>query len=321
MSDSMLQADKIIKSYGNFRALDEFSFEIPLGKNGRVTGLLGPNGAGKTTFIHSLLGIQNFQSGLITLNIEGKNYQLPDNLLKVKDFIGYMPEKETRMFRTTAMKYVTLFGQLAGLPKKDSKARAFDVLHYVGLEEARYRNMEEFSSGMLQRVKLATALVQDPEILILDEPTAGMDPPGREKMLNLISDLGHNHGKYIIMSTHLLPDVEKTSDYVVVISQGKQVMQGDLKSILERKEGVMPTRIQVSGSTKKFSKILADNGIEITNVSTTDITCLINSEDDDVYMNIFKLAKSQNLNIRQLTSQRLSLEDVFFDVIESSEKI
>ncbi len=171
---------------------------------------------------------------------------------------------------------------------------------------------------MLQRVKLATALVQDPELLILDEPTAGMDPPGREMMLNLISDLGHNHGKYIIMSTHLLPDIEKTSDFVVVISQGKQVMQGDLKVILERKGTIIPFKIQVSGSTKDFAKVLKENNYEISDVSPSEITCMINTTEDELYMRIFKLAKENNMNIRQLTGQRLTLEDVFLDVVDTT---
>ncbi|MHA2362839.1 MAG: ABC transporter ATP-binding protein [Candidatus Hodarchaeales archaeon] len=314
MLNSILSAENVTKYYGKFPALNEFSFEIPNGKKNRVTGLLGPNGAGKTTFIHALLGIHKFQAGIIQL----LEYRLPDDLLSVKDLIGYMPERETRMHRTTAMRYVTHFGRLAGLPRQASIARAFDVLHYVGLEEARYRHLNEYSTGMLQRVKLATALVQDPLVLILDEPTAGMDPPGREKMLELISDLGHNHDKFIIMSTHLLPDVERTSDYVVVISQGKRVMQGDLKSILQRKGDRIPLRIQVSSSVKTFANILVDAGYNVTDV-TTDITCLINSKDDNIYFNIFKLAKKQGLNIRTITPNRQTLEDVFLDVVNKRE--
>lgn len=132
------------------------------------------------------------------------------------------------------MKYVSHMATMAGLSRNIAKQRAFDTLHYVGLGEARYRDMNTFSQGMMQKVKLATALVHDPVLLILDEPTAGCDPSSRLQILALISDLGNNHGKNILISTHLLPDIERTASSVVVMNLGKSVIQGDLSSILQK---------------------------------------------------------------------------------------
>lgn len=309
MSEAFMTVEGVSKRYGDFYALNEFSCEFPPG----VTGLLGPNGAGKTTFIRCLLGILAFDGG----HVKFKEWSLPDDLLKVKDLIGYQPEVDTQMHRTSAARYVTHFGRLAGLPRQAALQRSFDVLHYVGLEEARYRDLHTFSSGMLQRVKLATALVQDPELLVLDEPTAGMDPQGREQMLRLINDLGKNHSKQIIMSTHLLPDVEQTSDYVVVISQGARVIQGDLRTILERKGDTVQLSIRVSNEPLRFAKILANEGFEVIDARDA-ITCLINGQDDQAFLKIFKLAHQNGLDVRMVSPYRQRLEDVFLELVANN---
>jgi ABC-2 type transport system ATP-binding protein len=306
MSEVFLTVEGVTKKYGEFYALNEFSCEIPPG----VTGLLGPNGAGKTTFIRCLLGILPFDGG----HVKFQEWSLPDDLLKVKDLIGYQPEVDTQMHRTSAARYVTHFGRLAGLPRQAALQRAFDVLHYVGLEEARYRDLHTFSSGMLQRVKLATALVQDPLLLVLDEPTAGMDPQGRDQMLRLIHDLGHNHGKHILMSTHLLPDVERTSDYVVVISQGARVIQGDLRTILERKGDTVQITIRVSREPLEFAKILANDGFDVID-ARDEITCMVNGQNDQAFLNIFKLARENDIDVRMVSPYRQRLEDVFLELV------
>lgn len=307
---SILHATDVIKKYGDFAALDGFSCEIPQG----ITGLLGPNGAGKTTFIRSLLGLIPFEEG--SVSVLDDQYHLPKDILTVKDLIGYMPEKETRMHRTNAMKYVSHFGRLAGLPYKVSRQRAFDVLHYVGLEEARYREMNTFSSGMLQRVKLATALVQDPAIIILDEPTAGMDPQGREQMLNLITDLGKKHEKNIIFSTHLLPDIEKTSNYAVVINRGRRVMQGDLQTLMTAQGKTITLRIQVSGNPLSFVKALGQEGLEA-RIEGPEVSFTAESVDDDLYRSMFRIARGIDMDIRKITPNKLRLEDVFIDAVNT----
>ncbi|MHA2098259.1 MAG: ABC transporter ATP-binding protein [Candidatus Kariarchaeaceae archaeon] len=313
MTDTFLYVENVTKKYGDFLALDNFSCTIPSG----VTGLLGPNGAGKTTFIRSLLGIHPFQSG----RIQFLDYELPRDLLQVKDLIGYQPEVDTRIIKTSAIRYVMHMCRLAGLPRQAAIQRAFDTLHYVGLEDARYRDMTEFSQGMLQKVKLATALVHDPELLLLDEPTAGCDPQSREQILNLIYDLGLNYGKNIVISTHLLPDIEKNANFVVVLNKGRTVMEGSLEAVMKQKDDSVRLQVQVSGSTQKFANILEENGFSILSVDG-DISCLAPPElvKTQNYSTVFKLAKTNNVDIRLLTPFRLRLEDVFIDIVDEGEE-
>ncbi len=300
----------LVKKYGSFPALDGFSCDIPKG----VTGLLGPNGAGKTTFLRAVLGIHPFESG----SIKFLDYELPKNLLAVKDKIGYQPEVDTRILKTSAMRYVTHMGTMAGLSRNTSKQRAFDTLHYVGLGEARYRDMNTFSQGMMQKVKLATALVHDPLLLLLDEPTAGCDPESHEQILDLISDLGNNHQKNILISTHLLPDIERTASYVAVMNQGKKVIQGDLNTILQQDDKIINLEVRVNGDHNKFAQLLQNNGFEVTN-ATEIISLNIERDNDKKYLSIFKIAQNNGMNIRMMTTHRQSLEDVFLNEIAKNQ--
>ncbi len=309
LMQEIIIAKDVIKTYGSFLALDDFSCIIPSG----VTGLLGPNGAGKTTFLRVLLGIHPFQGGTIKF----LDYELPKEILAVRDKIGYQPEVDTKMLNTTAMRYVTHMCMMAGLSRSSAKQRTFDTLHYVGLDEARYRDMNTFSQGMMQKVKLATALVHDPLLLILDEPTAGCDPESHEQMLDLISDLGKKHGKNILISTHLLPDIERTADNVVVMNQGKMVIQGNLNKILQQESKIINLQVRVSGDYIRFAKLLEARHYEVTNVAET-ISLNIEQEDKNNYLNIFKIARDNGMNIRMLTAYHQSLEDVFLNVVSNN---
>ncbi|MBD3253936.1 MAG: ATP-binding cassette domain-containing protein [Candidatus Lokiarchaeota archaeon] len=308
VKDNIITARNVVKTYGTFIALDNFSCVIPKG----VTGLLGPNGAGKTTFIRALLGIHPFQGGCIQF----LDYTLPEDILAVKDKIGYQPEVDTKMLNTTAMRYVTHMATMAGLSHSSAKQRAFDTLHYVGLEEARYRDMNTFSQGMMQKVKLATALVHDPLLLILDEPTAGCDPKSHDQMLDLIVDLGKKHGKNIIISTHLLPDVERTADNVVVLNHGKTIIQGELSKILKQKGETINLQLRVSGDYREFAKILEKNDFEITKIAET-INVIIDRKNENAYLRLFQIARDAGMNIRMLTAYHQSLEDVFLATIKN----
>ena len=313
MSNQFMQVNGIVKRYGQFLALDQFSCEIPSG----VTGLLGPNGAGKTTFIRCLLGIHPYESGEISF----LGWELPRDLLMVKDHIGYQPEVATTLNKTSAMKYVTHMCRLAGLPREPAIQRAFDTLHYVGLEEARYRDMKTFSQGMLQKVKLATAIVHDPLLLILDEPTSGCDPDSRDQILKLIRELGRDYGKNILVSSHLLPDIEFCANNVVVMSEGRTIIQGDLKSILQQQEKKIQLKIVVSGDAELFASILSKNGFEVIEV-TEEITCLIdNDKTNGEFLQIFKLAKENEMNVRMLSPYRQRLEDVFLAAVRDDKEV
>ncbi len=307
----IIRANEVTKVYGVFTALDKFSCEIKPG----ITGLLGPNGAGKTTFIRSLLGIIPFEAG----TIDFLEWVLPRDLDLAQDRIGYSPEINPKIPKVSAMKFVTHFGRLTGLPSEAAKQRAFDALHYVGLEEARYREMETFSAGMLQRVKLATALVHDPLLLILDEPTAGMDPYGREQMLNLIIDLGKNYGKHIILSTHLLPDVEKTCNNVVVINRGKRVAQGKLEEIKHKffKKGELIVRVNFAPN--KFATLLKEYGMDVNYESGTEIRVMLpnnNKANDTLYKQIFEVAYKNGFQIRYIAPYEVHLDEIFVKLVQ-----
>jgi ABC-2 type transport system ATP-binding protein len=303
---NILVIQDLVKKYGSLLALDSFSCDIPKG----VTGLLGPNGAGKTTLLRAILGIHPFESGIIRF----LDYKLPKDLLAVKDKIGYQPEVDTKILKTSAMQYVTHMGTMAGLSRNAAKQRAFDTLHYVGLGEARYRDMNTFSQGMMQKVKLATALVHDPLLLILDEPTAGCDPLSHEQILDLISDLGNHHHKNILISTHLLPDIERTASYVVLMNQGKKVIQGDLNTILQQDDKIINLQVRVNGDHNKFAELLQNNGFEVTKTAEI-ISFNIERDDYKKYTSVFKIARNNGMNIRLMTTYRQSLEDVFLNEI------
>jgi ABC-2 type transport system ATP-binding protein len=216
------------------------------------------------------------------------------------------------------MRYVTHMGIMAGLPRSIAKQRAFDTLHYVGLNEARYRDMNKFSQGMMQKVKLATALVHDPLLLILDEPTAGCDPESHDQILDLISDLGKTYKKNILISTHLLPDIERTASYVVVMNHGKKVIQGDLKTIIKQEEKIINLQVRIDGDYLKFATLLENNGFEVTNVAET-VSLNIEKDDDKKYLSIFKIAQNNGMNIRMMIPYIQSLEDVFLDEIAKTQ--
>ena len=215
--------ESVTVAYGRQAALRDVSAAFPSG----AVGLLGPNGAGKSTMIKSLLGFLVPERG--RLRVLGLD--VAESPLEIRARVGYMPETDGHIPGMNAVSFVAYCGELAGLPRVDAMQRAHEVLFYVGLGEARYRNVETYSTGMKQRIKLAQALVHDPDLLFLDEPTNGMDPKGRDEMLELVRDLAHNKGVNLILSSHLLPDVEYTCDHVVVMDKGTIATAGPIEAL------------------------------------------------------------------------------------------
>ncbi len=199
-SDPVATLDRVTVAHGRSQALRDVTASFATG----AVGLLGPNGSGKSTMIKSLLGFLRPASGRMRV----LGLDVSTSPLEIRARVGYMPESDAHIPGMNAVSFVAYCGELAGLPRVDAMQRAHEVLFYVGLGEARYRNVETYSTGMKQRIKLAQALVHDPDLLILDELTNGMDPKGRDEMLELVRDLGHNKGVRLILSSHLLPDVE-----------------------------------------------------------------------------------------------------------------
>src|SRR3954467_784239 len=228
--------DGVTVAYGADRALRTVTSSFAAGAG----GLLGPNGAGKSTMIKTLLGFVVPDKGRMRV----LGFDVAEAPLEIRGRVGYMPENDAHIPGMNAVSFVAYCGELAGLPRVDAMQRAHEVLFYVGLGEARYRNVETYSTGMKQRIKLAQALVHDPDLLLLDEPTNGMDPKGRDEMLTLVHDLAHGKGVNVIVSSHLLPDVEYTCHHVIVMDRGRVVAAGPIAALKQPRGQVFELRVK-----------------------------------------------------------------------------
>jgi ABC-2 type transport system ATP-binding protein len=300
-----VQLDGVTVIYGKNRALKQVSASFARG----AVGLLGPNGAGKSTMLKALLGfIKPTEGKMRVLGID-----VAERPMEIRARLGYMPETDGHIPGMNAVQFVAYCGQLAGLPTVDAMQRAHEVLYYVGLGEARYRNLETYSTGMKQRIKLAQAIVHDPDLLFLDEPTNGMDPKGRDEMLELIHDLAHNKNVNLILSSHLLPDVEYTCDHVVVMDKGQVAAQGPIEELKGPAGRVFELRVK--GDLPGFIDALEQAGMEthateedVMRVFVPSVVSNANGRDQQA---IFALAARHKVQVRHLRPSVPTLEDVF----------
>jgi ABC-2 type transport system ATP-binding protein len=293
-------------AYGKAWALREVTASFRPG----AVGLLGPNGAGKSTMIKSLLGFIKPNQG--TMRVLGLD--VTESPLEIRARIGYMPENDGHIPGMNAVSFVAYCGELAGLRPEDAMQRAHEVLYYVGLGEARYRNVETYSTGMKQRIKLAQALVHDPDLLFLDEPTNGMDPKGRDEMLTLIRDLGHNKGVNLILCSHLLPDVEHCCDHVVVMDKGRIATQGPIQELKGPRGHVFEIRAK-DGHDRLVAACRAA-GFEC-HETDEDVMRVFVPEDMGA-REVFALAAREGLQLRHLRPSLPTLEDVFAKAVGDS---
>jgi len=291
--------DNVTITYGKNAALRGVSTSFPSG----AVGLLGPNGAGKSTMLKSLLGFVTPTEGRMTV----LGLDVAESPLEIRARIGYMPENDAHIPGMNAVSFVAYCGELAGLGRVDAMQRAHEVLYYVGLDEARYRNVETYSTGMKQRIKLAQALVHDPDLLFLDEPTNGMDPKGRDEMLELVRDLGHNKGVNLILSSHLLPDVEYTCDRVVVMDGGRIAAQGPIDELKGPSGRVYEVRAK--SGTDRLVHLLKAAGMECkaTDEDVMRVFVPVGKSARDV----FAVAASEGIQLRHVRPSVPTLEDVF----------
>ncbi len=304
-----ISSKDVTVSFGQILALDNFSVNIPAG----IVGLLGPNGAGKSTFIKTLLGLLVPDKGSMTIG----GHDTQAELALVRDMIGYMPEHDCLIDNFTAVELVSYMGQISGMVKRDAIPRSHEVLDFVGIGEERYRVISSYSTGMKQRVKLAQAIVHDPKILFLDEPTNGMDPQGREDMMDLITKISSSD-KSLLVSSHILDDVEKVSDHVVIINSGRLVTEGDIDTLLAKKE--LLKKVQARGQPEalgNFAKALGDV-YEVRSVAQdlTQTSIVIINEADGTP--IFDIAKQAGVQLRAYYPERSTLEDLFIGTISQS---
>ena len=302
----MVQLDGVSVVYGKNRALKNVSASFARG----AVGLLGPNGAGKSTMLKALLGFVKPTEGRMRV----LGLDVAERPMEIRARLGYMPETDGHIPGMNAVSFVGYCGQLAGLPAVDAMQRAHEVLYYVGLGEARYRALETYSTGMKQRIKLAQALVHDPDLLFLDEPTNGMDPKGRDEMLELIYDLGHNKNVNLILSSHLLPDVEFTCDHVVVMDKGQVAAHGPIAELKGPAGRVFELRIK--GDVQAFIEILQHAGMEC-HATDEDVMRVFVPAGGAVPASgsdqraIFALAAQHRIQVRHLRPSVPTLEDVF----------
>jgi ABC-2 type transport system ATP-binding protein len=301
---AIVALDHVTVVYGRNTALDDVQVSFPPG----AVGLLGPNGAGKSTLIKALLGFVVPTRGEMSVLGLDVRHKAQD----IRARIGYMPENDAHIPGMNAVSFVAYCGQLCGLPAVDAMQRAHEVLYYVGLGEARYRNLETYSTGMKQRIKLAQALVHDPDLLFLDEPTNGMDPKGRDEMLALIHDLAHNKQVNLILSSHLLPDVEHTCDVVVVMDRGRVATQGPIHSL--KGAGGSVFEVRVKGDSARFIAVIRSHGMDAHDTEEDVMRVFV--PEGRAAREIFALAASCGAQVRHLRPSVPTLEDIFIDAIE-----
>jgi ABC-2 type transport system ATP-binding protein len=293
----------VTKTYGKVTALRKLSVSVPPG----AVGLLGPNGAGKTTLIRTLLGLINVDAGggqVLDMDIDNRR-------LDIRQAVGFAPEDECLFPGVAGIESVAYAGELCGMTWKDAMQRAHEVLNYVGLGEARYRAVESYSTGMKQRLKLAAAIVHDPRLLILDEPTNGMDPAGRQEILDLACDLAGNKGMSLLFSSHLLPDVEAVCDHVLVLARGRLLAQGRIREMKQSHEHAVEVRVK--GDAARFAEQLTEQGC---GVEPRDDELLVRLPEGRSQQLLWQLAAATGEQIRYLRPQRSTLEEVFLKAVE-----
>jgi ABC-2 type transport system ATP-binding protein len=322
-----IDLENVSRWYGNFQALQGVDLHL---EPGRI-GLLGPNGAGKSSLLKILMGLLPISQGSGRVlghelfcdqqgGVGRRLKQIAREMVAVSSglrrSIGYMPEADALIPGLRGAEYVALAGELYGMPRRQAQRRAHEVLTYLGMEDARYRRLEEYSTGMKQRIKLAQALVHDPSVLLLDEPTSGLDPAGREAMLSLLTTLGRDHGKSIILSTHLLGDVERVCERVLILHQGKILQQGLVRELCLRRQDRY--RLQLQGPVEAFLTELRLEGASV----------LEDNERGDVRVEVpqgwvtrafFALADNHGVLLRGLQRDDENLEDLFHRVLAESQ--
>ncbi len=293
---TLLEARGLTKRYGSIIALDSVDFEVQDG----ITGLLGPNGAGKSTAIKLFLGLLEPTAG--SAEVMGEK---PYESVEIRARLGYMPEHDCLPTAITASEFLTHMAQVSGIPPAYARTRAADILRHVGLEEERYRPIGQYSTGMKQRVKLAQALAHDPVIVLLDEPTAGLDPGGREDMLRLIRRIGRDFGISIILSSHLMGDVETTCDRIIVLDGGRVTEEGAVSGFTQETETIL---IDVDGNREELVTALASRGIK-TVIDGSSLALELASEEQ--YDAIRDALVETNARLRRMAPRRVQLTDIF----------
>ncbi|MFN4906041.1 MAG: ABC transporter ATP-binding protein [Planctomycetota bacterium] len=301
----VFELESVSKSYSGKQVLKDISLAIPRG----VVGLLGPNGCGKSTLIKSILGLVSIDRG------KGKvlGFDWPSQVRIVRDNVGYLPEDDCYLQGLQGIESIQMMARLSGLQKKEALRRSHEVADYCDLGQERYRNVETYSTGMRQKLKFAQALVHDPQWIILDEPTTGLDPAQREQFLDRIYSLANEMGKSILLSTHILHDVVQTCDYVVIMAGGKIRVVDSLENLQRpSQEGL---QITVVSQAQKLSQALVAQGIECKCTSDAEFVAVGNQR--SILDPIWKTCFEEQIVILRIEQAKNSLEQAFLEAIRS----
>jgi ABC-2 type transport system ATP-binding protein len=290
-------------SYGKVRALDGVTMRLGEG----AVGLLGPNGAGKSTLLRILLGF------LVPEHGEGRvlEYDIRRDRAAIRRSVGYMPESDCFIAGMDAVTFTTYFGELSGMPRREAMKRAHEVLFYVGLGEARYRLLDSYSAGMKQRLKLAQALVHDPKILFLDEPTSNLDPTGRAEVLELVRDIATKNSIQVLLSSHILDDIESICSSVVILNKGRLAAEGLMEDLREIHYSLYELRVK--GDEEAFLRELRETGCKVE--VTEDRLLKVYMPEGAASMDLFRAADRTGVQMRSFVKSRTSLEDLFAGVV------
>jgi ABC-2 type transport system ATP-binding protein len=303
---SIVTIENLGFAYGKRKVLEGATFSL----EGGATGLLGPNGAGKSTLLRILLGFLTPNAGSVSV----LGFKLPNEALEVRQRLGYMPEREVTSPKVSAVSFLTYCGCLYGMTEADAMERAHEVLNYVGMGDNRYRKMETYSTGMLQRVKFAQALIHDPKVLLLDEPTNGLDPVGRIEMLELIKELAEKRGVTILLSSHLMPDIEFACQHVVMINHGKIVRHGEISELTATRENLYELRVR--DQKEIFIARLQESGCACSEQQTGNV--IVKTPDSFAQQGFFEAARACGTQVRHFRPVQASLEEVFMTAIRGN---
>jgi ABC-2 type transport system ATP-binding protein len=301
----VIDLDKLEVRLGGRTVLNGISGEL----RGRAIGLLGPNGAGKSSLINTLLGFYRPERGIA--RVFGLDAYRERS--QIREGIGYMPENDSFIGNMSGVRFVRYMAELAGLPPADALERAHEALFYVGLGEVRYRKINSYSLGLKQLVKLAQALAHGPKLLILDEPTNGLDPMARQRMIQLIQEIRKEGSVRLLISSHLLRDIDETCDEVLILKNGRIAALCNIEE--ERRSNRSFMELETVGATEKFSVSIRGLGCECACFPGGRIKLVIpdHIEARDLYL----IAAEQGVQIRRMNQRRDSLEDIFLRAMDN----
>ena len=300
----MIEAKNVIKKYGQVTALDDFTVDIPKGK----IGILGPNGAGKSTFVKIALGLIESTSGDIT--VLGEN--LDKNSIEIRKKIGYMPEHDCIPNKMTGVEFLIEMGQVSGLDYQTATQRTHEILGHLRMGEEKYRLIEEYSGGMRQKIKLAQGLVHGPELMFLDEPTSGLDPNARQEMLETINGLAEISNTNVLLSTHILQDVETVCDYVIIINNGKLQIKENVKELVKRQTDTI--QIRVGENSDEFISILKQNNNK-RNIEITERWIRLPYKNEESFKEIITAAASAKCQLYEMERIAMTMDNIYLEVV------